>query len=600
MFSATKLNVSSAPITATPTLSSWVQTYSAGSVFALLSLSKENTQSASELNTLGKTLLDNLESEFFTLETKNLETITEAMKSAIGEIPDGIEISFSLVFIQPNEPDPILYALVYGGGNIRIKRGDAMGTIVTNDKHIVVSSSGFLEDTDVVILQTPSFTKLFSKDELKDAIGEKTVMDAAEIITPKIHANEEGAAGAVLLSYAKPHTTEIIHASPVHTEKPEVDATTTEGKEESEMIEPEDREDAYAEAPLETSHDFLFQEKNNIPRSGSRFSLNMSHSKKLFLTVAVIIAVILTVSVFFAIRKQEDAKAQALFQEVFPPAQQKYDEGQTLVSLNKNLARDDFLQAQKMLFDAQPKFAKDSTQEKQITDLLAKIKTHLDTAEAETQVQAKEASNTASKLLFYEKTNAKDGYTEDDKSIVSVDKISITSTNKTTDKVATLIKNDGKWKDPVGIGTYLGNLYLLDRGTMIYKFASGNYTKSDYLTSSFDLSKAKAMTIDGSIYVLLETGDVVKFTRGKVDTFKVSGLDTPLKNPTKIFTNADMTYLYILDNGNGRIVTLTKEGVFQAQYKAGILKDAKDMDVREKEKIVYVLSSDKIYEVPLK
>ena len=103
-------------------------------------------------------------------------------------------------------------------------------------------------------------------------------------------------------------------------------------------------------------------------------SLKIQPIKKLFLIAAVGIAVILIASVFLGIQEQNKAKSRALFAQIYPQAQKKYDEGQGLVELNKTYARDSFLAAQKILQDNKDKFPTKSKESLQTQDLLKKIK----------------------------------------------------------------------------------------------------------------------------------------------------------------------------------------------------------------------------------
>jgi len=168
-----------------------------------------------------------------------------------------------------------------------------------------------------------------------------------------------------------------------------------------------------------------------------------------------------------------------------------------------------------------------------------------------------------------------------------------------------IIKNDSDWDNAAGIGVYFGNIYVLDKtkgGIIKFVPAGSGYSKSTYFTGSTspDLSNATGMAIDGSIWVVLSSGNVLKFTRGVSDNLKVSGLDKPLSNSTKIWANLDSEKVYVLDKGNGRIVVLDKTGVYKEQYQAGIIKNAKDFDISEKDKKIFILSSGKIYAIDLK
>src|SRR6185437_11313407 len=118
------------------------------------------------------------------------------------------------------------------------------------------------------------------------------------------------------------------------------------------------------------------------------------------------------------------------------------------------------------------------------------------------------------------------------------------------------------------------------------------YGKSNYFAkdTSPDLSNAVSMTIDGSIYILQSNGALTKFTKGESDTFNLKGLDKPFSSPTRVYTTADLDSIYVLDNGNSRIVKLAKDGTFQAQYVNDILNKAKDIDVQESNKKIFILT----------
>ena len=85
-------------------------------------------------------------------------------------------------------------------------------------------------------------------------------------------------------------------------------------------------------------------------------NIKIKLTKKIFLILTFIIIVVLIFSVSLTIQEQKNAKATALFAQIYPQAQKKYDEGQSLVDLNKNLARDSFQAAQKILQDNEKQF----------------------------------------------------------------------------------------------------------------------------------------------------------------------------------------------------------------------------------------------------
>jgi len=148
-------------------------------------------------------------------------------------------------------------------------------------------------------------------------------------------------------------------------------------------------------------------------------------------------------------------------------------------------------------------------------------------------------------------------------------------------------------------------LYVLEKSqNQILKFVNSGseYSKADYLTASEkpDFSKATSITIDNNVYVLFSGGTVSKYFKGNSQDFSLKGLDKPMSSPTRIYSNPDFDNIYILDNGNSRILAFDKTGNFKAQYQAQVIKNAKDFEVLEKDKKIFVLSSGKVYQIDIK
>ena len=578
---ASKPELTLSKIVATPTLNSWSQAYNAGNLFAVLSIEKkEEYEEKDYLNLLGKEILNTLEEEYFSLETKNLESIKKAVSLTCKKIPDNVLPCLLIASVVNN----ILYIFVLGNGKAILKRKDKTGAILDSSSEKLVATSGFLEDNDIVILETKQFADIVSKEMLFSSLDHNTTSEIAEVLSPKIHEKEEGGAASIILFYKTTKSEEL--------EEIEEDKNEDIANGEDEKIQVQERKKQYFE---------------KITKQFRSIKSNFTHSKKVFLTVALILVLILFVSIIFSIKKQEDAKTKAFFQEVFPSAQKKYNDGSALLGLNKNLAKDNLSAAQKILNENKSKFKPKSNEEKQILDLLKKAEENLTSASEVNSVQAKEVGSDKSSLLDFEAKNPSKitQFAQDDKNIYFVDENGVYSVEKSSENKKTIVKNNNAWKEAGGIGAYIGNIYVLDKkGNQIFKFVGegDSFEKSNYLQNDqmVDFSKVQSLAIDGSVWIISLDGSIFKFTRGKRDDFKISGLDKPFVNPTKIFTNTDMDNLYVLDNGNSRIVVLNKEGVYQAQYQSSILKTAKDFEVMEKDKKIYFLSKDKIYEMDLK
>ncbi len=361
-------SISFSKIVATPRLASWSQVYNAGKLFAVLSIEKTEAQDQvrlgqdedlGSLNVLGKSLLDKLEQEFFTTETKDLESIKHAISTTFEKIKGGVIISFVLGFINEN----VLYLFILGKGNVFIKRANRIGNILRssdeNSKNIV-SSSGFLKDNDLIILETFGFSEVITPDALILSLKTDIPSDATESLAPKIHKTEDGRLAAIIIKYNKPQI-------------PYQTSNMSEGEEEIENnILNNKRGEKLSNLKKSV---FLFLNKySSLFRSWLRQHNFKSNPKKIvFLIISIVIAVVLISSIFTAIKNQNNAKVSALFDKIYPQAEKKFDEGQSLLDLNKSYARDSFLSAQKILQENQEKFEKGSKEEKQILDLLTQV-----------------------------------------------------------------------------------------------------------------------------------------------------------------------------------------------------------------------------------
>lgn len=571
-------NIEFANIVATPTETSWSQTYNAGRLFAVLSLSKEKKESGEQehLGNLGKKILNSLEEEYFTLEVKNLESMKGAVSNTLEHLPKDSSSSFIITSIVQN----VLYVFGYGFGKALLKRGENLGTILQASEALS-SASGFLQDGDIIILETQQFGEIISDQDLSESLDNYPPKEIAETLSPKIHEKEVGGASAVIILFK---------------ELPKESAEQEETIGEEIEQERKEFETEKKEVPIRSSFFSYFKKLLKIrPKT-------IPHSKRVLLSVALVLLLILVGSVYFAVKRQEDAKIQTLFNEVYPPAQKKYDEGIALVSLNQNLAREDLEASQKIIAQAKPKFKKGSKEHQKLLELEKKVEEALSASSGINKVETKLVDFKQSDfLLLVKETKNALAAAQDETSTYYVENTGLFSVDKKNKKTKTLVKNDDDWTEAVGIGVFSKNVYILDRKGKILKFVGGN-EKANYFAQNAnpDLSNSVGLAIDGAIYVLFKDGSVQKFLRGKPENFTISGLDSPFSNPTQIFTNADSNNLYILDNGNSRVVVFDKKGVYQSQYSADVIRDAKHFEVLEDKKKLYVLSKDKLFEIDLK
>ncbi|MBP9716382.1 MAG: hypothetical protein KBD51_00375 [Candidatus Levybacteria bacterium] len=643
-------NLAFSKVVATPTPTAWSQAYSAGRLFAALSLQTDAIPQEGEehLNSLGKDLISTLESEFFTLEKKDLESIKQAVTTTAERVKDGVRLSFVICYLNEN----VLYLFATGGGKSILKRGEKIGTVLEAiEDNAIKSASGYVQEGDIIVLQTKSFTKIIPSSVLAQALDSDKPEEISENLAPHLHEKTEGAASAVVLLYKKMTAQELSQVGLEDSETEAIDEnsdqaevqdipeksietqteektdeaptqettnetleTQTEGLEKSETGFNESPEAKIGEEKptqletTETPSPFL---TDQIPTRRRKMSMganlgflkklpgNLGHSRKIILTIVIALIVVIVISGILALFNRQNKGTEEKFAGVFNVAQEKYDEGVSLKDLNSALAQESFREAKRILDENKDTFKEGSDEDDQIEKLLTKVNNEVGSS-SEGGVNAPEVDKSESNLLSLEIDN-EDGthFTQNEDFVYFLDDSGANSIDKGNDTKEALF--DKSWKNAGGIGVFGSNIYVLDKDTGISKFvpSEDDYTESDYLTEEVDLSDASGLAIDGSIYILFSNGSINKYTKGAEDDFEVSGIDKEMSSPTRIVTGEDFDNIYVLDNGNARVVVLDKTGKFVKSYQAGVAKNATDIDVDEANNAIFVLSNSKIFKIDI-
>ncbi|MEK7182922.1 MAG: hypothetical protein AAB694_02085, partial [Patescibacteria group bacterium] len=166
----------------------------------------------------------------------------------------------------------------------------------------------------------------------------------------------------------------------------------------------------------------------------------------------------------------------------------------------------------------------------------------------------------------------------------------------------TVILPEGTWGTISHMAAYGGKIYLLDAGKneiwrysgLVNRFGQGEA----YFREGVDaaLGDVAGMAIDGSVWLLREDGRITKYTQGRLDGFRIEGVENAFNHPQSIATDARFSNVYVLDNGNSRVVVLDKSGQFKAQYVWEGMKDATGIAVSEEKKKLLIFVGGKVYE----
>ena len=98
---------------------------------------------------------------------------------------------------------------------------------------------------------------------------------------------------------------------------------------------------------------------------------------------------------------------------------------------------------------------------------------------------------------------------------------------------------------------------------------------------------------------MTEKGQILKFSLGLPRPFSLTGVFPVVGKSLAIYTDDQLENLYILDNENERVVVVTKDGEYKAQYISSDIRESKGLVVSEKEKKIILLNSDKLLSIEL-
>ncbi|MFA5051256.1 MAG: hypothetical protein WC499_04030 [Patescibacteria group bacterium] len=192
--------------------------------------------------------------------------------------------------------------------------------------------------------------------------------------------------------------------------------------------------------------------------------------------------------------------------------------------------------------------------------------------------------------------------------LIGWDKNQTIATFNTIDKKLSSLKLEINHLSKIqDLGVFNNKLYVLDPGSnQIYKYTKtiDGFSKEESWIQDKDIaiSDALAMTIDSSIYIAKKTGQILKFYKNKQVEFNLDEIKPTLSmenEKTKIFTSADMKYLYLLDGATKRLIILSKDGKLVKQFSSDKFDDLKDFIISKTEDKAWLLNGTKIYEFSL-
>ncbi len=498
--------------------------------------------------------------------------------------------------------DGVMYLLTRGSGVILLKRGDQIKQIISQDS----SASGEVKDGDFYIFTNSSLEENIDQEALLLSLDNPSPKASVEMLAAELKKNDDAGIIAILVT--------------VNAEK-EINAIVSE--------EASDESGVYEESQSKLSKDTFSSLTNRLK------PLNEGN-KMLTGGILVILVVVLLYSVVFGVERRRHDKLQEEVDTQIVAIENKLEEAEGLFGLNTDKSLSLLEEAKASVEELKKKTEGEDI--KGVDEIAHKVESKASEIKREKEVKAEEFFDLD---LVKKGATASEIYKEQDEMVMLSKKdsaiYSLSIEKKATDTVAgSTIKNashavlsqgdifyintkdgiykieDGKgslmrkagsddhFKTAIDMAMYNGNIYLLDQGGAINKYTGaedGFSSPSAYLKSSdADLSGAKQLSIDSSVYVLSSSG-VSRFTSGLNDGFTLASPE-PSVEFEFLFTDADVESLYLIDKDSGRLFIFNKEGEYERQLSSGILKKTVDFVVSS-EKGVLILTGDKIYSLSL-
>ncbi len=647
-------NILLSKIVSNSTPTTWAQVYSTINLYVVLSMKSASSSEASTEETpdepeedatdpkvkvsstksreageksiaaAGKDLLERIQREYFSQDEKSLENIKKAIEQATIDVGDLSNISLVLA----NLTGEVLYLVVVSGGKVILRRNGKVATVAAGTPGQIEAYSGQIKADDVILLETSGFAQKITVDKLSETLDHLEVSEIAESLAPILHADSDGSEAAMILQYKKNGAANTAVESTSSLEdlsRPKIEEEKDSSLEEiaGEKEEPawekeaEKHTESEADDPISHLADNSYKPPAAAPVAGK--SKSIFGNKKI-----IIIAIILTLvalfigSIFFEKGRKEQAAQNQILNEILSPAQKKFDEATALISLNKGLALDEFTDLKNETESNKAKLPEGTDARKKLDEFISKVNTKIEELGAgATLTNQKVIFKNAAQVTFRDGQLAVIGHEgtvnlldKNGKSTKEIDAknknpkaISGNQTDIFTAGDAGIADSPKKAsskivvEDPGDIGaldTFGANLYALNTtDKTVDKYPTANFKKSTYFTEDITLNDPISMSIDGSIWVL-DAGKVRKFTKGKEDSFAVSGLTKEIGANSQITTGIDYSNIYILDPTTTRILSISKSGEVKNQYVSKDLANATSIAVDEEGKLIYVVISGKL------
>lgn len=167
---------------------------------------------------------------------------------------------------------------------------------------------------------------------------------------------------------------------------------------------------------------------------------------------------------------------------------------------------------------------------------------------------------------------------------------------------------DGAFKNGVAVHAYGNRFYVLDsEGNQVWRYTRRreSFDAAEAYNVDADIENGVDLATDVNVYVLHNDGYITKLFSGNREDFPIKSQPTdPLESPTKIYTELDMSAIYVLEPSKSRVLVYFKDdrtggATYNRQLVFDDIDDIRDMWVDKDTNKLYLLDESQVYEVAL-
>ncbi|MFC1711007.1 hypothetical protein ACFLZ1_00315 [Patescibacteria group bacterium] len=611
--------------------------------YLLTSLSLTALEKDLDIASFGKEVISRFHEIYYSSKDKNiLKNLKKSIKALVLEFADKVEVEIaSVVVVSSLKGKTVGYFAATKKASIYIFRENLLASIFSKSSDDGKAASGFLQNNDLISLGTNQFFNTVSLGTLKATLQAKTITETIETLSSIIHGHENNSKSAAVIFKLKLDSKKELQ-KPAEKDFPsELKAKKLPFKIKSFLTNISGFKEKIK--TIKEKKGFYLPQKKALAEIRLKDDKQKTKAKKTTLTVALILIVLLVVSIVLGTKKKTTSQETTTVNMLFDEVNYKYEQATSLKELNPLRARL-LLNEAKELIEQNLDAVQNKDEKDKVLNLFEKVKLELENVAKKYNV---DKAN-----IFMDLTLAKEGFKGSswgvvDSNIYIFDKDKSTVLEVDVDKKSSQVVAGGEklsrgklltasgprlfiqtsnsifvvniakteivdeveaedWGDIKTMVGFSSNVYLLDISkNEIWKYSgldTGLSDKTSYLKKSdSDLAGAAAMTIDGSVWVLMQTGEVYKYIRGERDNFNITGLEALFAEDGVIYTNENLDNLYVLDKKNTRIVAIDKEtGEYQSQYVWPGIAGVSALTVYEDKGLILLLAGERIYEIEMR